>query len=82
MKNKFLIYSLLIIYISLCVFSIVLSYKVIMNFKSSDLYTLAMFKKDIEFSLIIMVANIIGDISLFTYLTKNGIIKKMLNIKK
>ena len=53
-----------------------------MNFKSSDLYTLAMFKKDIEFSLIIMVANIIGDISLFAYLAKNGIIKKMLNTEK
>ena len=82
MKNKFLIYSLIIIFIGISVFSIVFSYKVIMNFKSSDLYTLAMFKKDIEFSLIIMVANIIGDISLFAYLAKNGIIKKMLNTEK
>jgi len=53
-----------------------------MNFSSSDIYTLKMFKDDVELSLIVMIANIIGDISLFAYLNKNGILQKMFNIEK
>lgn len=82
MKNKVFIYSLIIFFIGLSVFCIVLSYKVTMNFRSSDVYSLTMFKDDVELSLIVMVANIIGDISLFAYLNKNGLIKKMLNVEK
>ncbi|SDG72192.1 hypothetical protein SAMN04489796_101393 [Winogradskyella thalassocola] len=81
MKNKFIIYAIIIFLIGLSVFSIVLSYKVIMNFSSSDIYTLTKFKDDVELSLIVMIANIIGDISLFAYLNKNGILQKMFNIE-
>ena len=81
MKNKFFIYAIITFFIGLSIFSIVLSYRVIMNFTDFDIYTLTMFKDDIELSLVIMTANIIGDISLFAYLNKKGVIKKMLNIK-
>lgn len=64
------------------IFSIVLSYKVISNFNTSEIYNLTQFKNDIEFSLVIMIANIIGDIFLFSFLWKSKIIDRMLNIKK
>ncbi|MAX69684.1 MAG: hypothetical protein CMC76_01065 [Flavobacteriaceae bacterium] len=82
MKNKNIIFSIIIFFIGLSVFSIVLSYKVIMNFRSHYTYNILIFKEDVELSLIVMIANIIGDIGLFTYLNKSELINKMFNIEK
>ena len=82
MKNKIIIFSIIIFFIGLSIFSIVLSYKVIMNFRSYNTYNILIFKEDVELSLIVMIANIVGDIGLFTYLNKSGLINKMFNVDK
>ncbi|MDH7913621.1 hypothetical protein [Winogradskyella sp. SYSU M77433] len=53
-----------------------------MNFRSHYTYNILIFKEDVELSLIVMIANIIGDIGLFTYLNKSELINKMFNIEK
>ncbi len=79
-RIKIILFIIVVFFLAISIFSIVLSYKVITNFNTSDVYNLSTFNKDIKLSLTITVANIIGDISLFYYLWKKRILHKMLNI--
>jgi len=77
---KIILFVIIVCFLAISIFSIVLSYKVLTNFYSLDVYNLSSFNKDIELSITVTVANIIGDVSLFYFLWKKGILQKILNI--
>jgi len=82
MKNKYIIFAVITIFLAMSIFSIVFSYMVISHFKTFATYDLTLFKEDVELSIVIMVTTLIGHISLFYFLWKKRILHEMLNIRK
>jgi hypothetical protein len=82
MKNyKILLLVIALIFIIVSVFSTVISYKVITHFNSNEIYDLIMFKNDLELAIIIMIANVIGDLFLVYYVWKNKLLSNLFNSK-
>lgn len=80
MKKKFIILIILLIlliFIMASTFTMALSYYLISNFSSSEIYTITQFNRDIELSLVIMISNAIGQIFVFIYLWKKKIISRL-----
>lgn len=81
-KIQIIYIIILLLLLAISIFSITLSYKVISNFRVLNIYNKAIFLNDIEFSLVVMGANILGDIGLLFYFFKSGFLNQILHYNK
>ena len=70
--KKYAIILIIWMYIMISTFSMALSFYVISNFSSSEIYTITQYDRDIEISIVIMIDNTIVQTAIFIYLWKKN----------